>query len=120
MTTRLIRHLAFIALLALSPATSYAQDAASLRLRWEADPPAHGLQTVCGRVFNDGSVAARRVRLRVEGLDERGDVSGRRDGEVVGGIWPRSIGLFCISMMAGAASYRVTVTGADWVTEQAP
>ena len=120
MTTRLMRHLAFIGLLALYPSTGHAQDPASLRLRWEVDPPAHGLQTVCGRVFNDGPVATRRVRLRVEGLNERGDVSGRRDGEVVGGIWPRSIGLFCISMVAGAASYRVTVIGADWVTEQAP
>ena len=83
MSTRLMRHVALMGLLALSPSTSQAQDpvgAAALRIRWEADPPAHGLQTVCGRVFNDGPVDARRVRVRVEGLDERGGVTGRRMG----------------------------------------
>ena len=120
MTTRLMRHLVVVSLLALSPSTSQAQEAegaTSLRVRWETDPPAHGLQTVCGRVFNDGRVSARRVRIRVEALDERGVVTGRRDGEVLGQISPRSAGLFCITMNAGAATHRVTVAGADWVAE---
>lgn len=118
MTTRLMRHLAFMGLLALSPSTSQAQEpvgATTLRIRWESDPPVHGLQTVCGRVFNDGPVDARRVRVRVEGLDERGGVTGRRDGDVLGEVSSMSIGRFCISMSAGAATYRVTIVGADWV-----
>ena len=118
MTRRLMRQLAFMGLLALSPSTSQAQEplgATALRIRWEADPPVHGLQTVCGRVFNDGPVDARRVRVRVEGLDERGGVTGRRDGDVLGGVSFRGIGLFCLSMSAGAATYRVTIVGADWV-----
>jgi hypothetical protein len=115
-----MRHLAFMGLLASSPSTTHAQEflgATALRIQWEADPPVHGLQTVCGRVFNDGPVDARRVRVRVEGLDERGGVTGRRDGDVLGQISSRSIGLFCISMFAGAASYRVTIIGADWVAK---
>jgi hypothetical protein len=123
MTTRLIRHLAFMGLLALSPSTSQAQDpvgATALRIRWESDQPVSGLQTVCGRVFNDGPVDARHVRVRVEGLDERGGVTGRRDGEV-GQVWSRSIGRFCLTMSAGAATYRVTIVGAEWVAgPQAP
>lgn len=118
MTARLMRHLAFLGLLALFPSTSQAQEpvgATALRIRWEVDPPAHGLQTVCGRVLNDGPVDARRVRVRVEGLDERGGVTGRRDGDVLGRVSSRGIGLFCISMSAGAATYRVTIVGADWV-----
>ena len=52
-------------------------DDSFLRLRWEVDPPAHGLQTVCGRVFNDRTMAARRVRVRV-------DVRGQQRVVVVG------------------------------------
>lgn len=118
MTTRLMRHLAFMGLLALPPSTSQAQEpmgATALRLRWEVDAPAQGLQTVCGRVFNDGSVDAKRVRVRVEGLDERGVVTGRRDGEVLGQVSSRGLGLFCLTMSAGAATYRVTIVGTEWV-----
>jgi hypothetical protein len=118
-----MRHLAFMGLLALYPSTSHAQEpvgATALRIRWESDQPVSGLQTVCGRVFNDGPVDARRVRVRVEGLDERGGVAQRRDGDV-GQVWSRSIGRFCLTMSAGAATYRVTIVGAEWVAgPQAP
>ena len=79
MTTRLMGHLAFMGLLALYPSTGQAQEpvgATALRLQWESDQPVSGLQAVCGRVFNDGPVDARRVRVRVEGLDERGGEMG--------------------------------------------
>ena len=117
MTTRLMRPLAFMSLLALSPSTSQAQEpvgATALRIQWESDQPVSGLQAVCGRVFNDGPVDARRVRVRVEGLDERGVVTGRRDGDV-GQVWSRSIGRFCLTMSAGAATHRVTIVGVEWV-----
>jgi hypothetical protein len=121
MTMRRMGYVALVGWLALLPSGSPAQDAAVdasfLRLRWEVDPPAQGLQTVCGRVFNDQQMAARRVRVRVEGLDERGEVTRRRDGDVLGQISPRSAGLFCVSMAAGAATYRVTVVSVDWVAE---
>jgi hypothetical protein len=112
-----MRHLAFMSLLAFFPSTSRAQEpvgATALRIVWEAGQPVSGLQTVCGRVFNDGPVDARRVRVRVEGLDERGGVTQRRDGDA-GQVWSRSIGRFCLTMSAGAATYRVTIVGADWV-----
>ena len=120
MTMRRMGYVAVVGWLALLPSGSPAQDAvdaSSLRLRWDVDPPAQGLQTVCGRVFNDQQMAARRVRVRVEGLDERGDVTRRRDGDVLGQISSRSAGLFCVSMAAGAATYRVTVVSVDWVAE---
>jgi len=120
MTTRLMRPLAFMGLLALSPSTSQAQepvDATGLRVLWEVDPPAHGLQTVCGRVFNDGPVDAQRVRVRVEGLNERGGVTGRRDGDVLGQVWSRGVGLFCLTTSAGAATYRVTIVSVEWVAK---
>jgi hypothetical protein len=122
-TTRLMRHLAFMGLLALYPSTNQAQEtggATALRIRWESDQPVSGLQAVCGRVFNDGPMDARHVRVRVEGLDERGGVTGRRDGDV-GQVWSGSIGRFCLTMSAGAATYRVTIVGAEWVAgPQAP
>jgi hypothetical protein len=118
MTRQLLRHVAFMGLLAVSPSTSQAQEpvgATALRIRWEVDPPVHGLQTVCGRVSNDGPVDARRVRVRVEGLDERGGVTARRDGEVLGRVSSRGIGRFCLTTSAGAATYRVTIVGVEWV-----
>ena len=120
MTMRRIGYVALVGWLTVLPWGSPAQeamDASSLRLRWDVDPPAQGLQTVCGRVFNDQQMAARRVRVRVEGLDERGEVTRRRDGDVLGQISSRSAGLFCVSMAAGAATYRVTVVSVDWVAE---
>ena len=123
MTMRLMRYAAFIGLLAVLPSAPQAQqsvDASSLRLRWEVDPPAHGLQTVCGRVFNDRSMAARRVRVQVEGLDDRGGVTARREGDVLGQISPRSLGLFCVSMIAGSATYRVTIIAAEWASTESP
>lgn len=116
MTIRLTRHLILLGLV-LSSSTGQAQEPAGatyLRILWESDPPVHGLQTVCGRVFNDGPVSARRVRVRVEGLDERGRVAGRRDGDVLGQISSRTSGLFCITMYAGATTYRVTIADAEW------
>ena len=120
MTMRLMRYVALVSGLVLLPSTSPAQesvDARYLRLRWEVGPPASGLQTVCGRVFNDRPMSARRVRLRLEGLDQGGGVTARRDGEVIGQISSGSAGLFCISMLAGAASYRVTIIAVEWVAE---
>jgi len=117
MTMRLMRPLAFMSLLALSPSTSQAQEpvgATALRIQWEVDQPVSGLQAVCGRVLNDGPVDARRVRVRVEGLDERGGVTQRRDGDV-GQVSSRSIGRFCLTMSAGAATHRVTIVGVEWV-----
>src|SRR4026207_1748713 len=83
MTMRRMGYVAVVGWLALLPSGSPAQDAvqaSSLRLRGDVEPPARGLQTVCGRVFNDQQRAARRVRVRVEGLDERGEGTRRRGG----------------------------------------
>jgi hypothetical protein len=60
-------------------------------------------------------VSATHVRLRVEGLDERGAVTGRREAEVLGQVPSEGNALYCITMFAGAATYRVTVIGADWM-----
>ena len=121
MTMRLMRYVALVGGQVLLPSTSPAQEAvdaaSSLRLRWEVDPPASGLQTVCGRVFNDRPMSVRRVRLRLEGLDERGAVTRTRDGEVLGQVSPGSAGLFCMTTQAGAASYRVTIVAVEWVSE---
>lgn len=116
MTIRLIRCVALAGLLVSAPATGRAQDAAStsLRVRWDVDQPVSGLLTVCGRVFNDRPMTAVRVRVRAEGLDERGGVVSRREGQVLGQISSGSAGLFCITMAAGPVSYRVTVISADW------
>ncbi len=115
---RSMRHLAFMGLLAIFLSTSQAQErvgASPLRISWELDAPAQGFQAVCGRVINDGPVDAKRVRVRVEGLDERGGVITRRDGDVLGQVSSKGLGRFCLTMAAGAADYRVTILNAEWV-----
>ena len=122
MAMRRVRHVTLLGWLALGlwSSTSGAEEAAGpsgLRIRWDADPPASGLQAVCGRVFNDGPVDARLVRVRVEGLDDRGAVITRRDGDVLGQVWSRGAGLFCLSMSAGAAQYRVSIIAVQWASK---
>jgi hypothetical protein len=117
MTRRLMRCATLMGLLVLSPAVSQAEEpvgVTSLQVRWEVDPPRNGLQAVCGHVFNDRPMNAARVRLRVEGLDERGAVTRRREAEVLGQVPSGGSALYCITMFAGAVTYRVTVIGADW------
>jgi hypothetical protein len=116
MTRRLWWCAALMGALALSPAKSEGEGpaATALRVQWQADPPRSGLQAVCGHVSNDRPMSAAHVRLRVEGLDERGGVTGRREAEVLGQVPSGGNALYCITMFAGAATYRVTVIGAEW------
>jgi hypothetical protein len=117
MTRRLMRCAALMGLLVLSPAKSHGEGpvgATPLQVRWEADLPRSGLQAVCGHVSNDRPMSAVHVRLRVEGLDERGGVTGRREADVLGQVPSGGNALYCITMFAGAVTYRVTVIGADW------
>jgi hypothetical protein len=117
MTRRVIRGAALMGCLVLSPAMGQAQapgEAIPLRVQWEADAPRSGLQAVCGHVFNDRPTTAVRVRLRVEGLDGRGGVTAQREGDVLGSVPSGGNALYCITMFAGPATYRVTVIGADW------
>lgn len=119
MTIRLIRCVALAGLLLSSPAAGQAQDAAttSLRVRWDVDQPVAGLLTVCGRVFNDRPMTAVGVRVRAEGLDQSGAVVSQREGQVLGQISSGSAGLFCITMAAGPAAFRVTVISAGWTSD---
>src|SRR4029077_5328178 len=99
----------------MSPAKSQGADGpVGLQVRWAADPPRSGLQAVCGHVSNDRPMTAVRVRLRVGGLKEHGDVTGPREAEVLGQVPSGGNALYCITMFAGAATYRVTVVGVEW------
>lgn len=107
-----------IAVLVGSPTGGWAQNlggGAPMRVEWEADRARNGLQAVCGRVFNDRPVTALRVRLWVEGLDASGHVMNSRDAEVRGEVPSNGNAFFCVPVRAGAETYRVTVTGADWM-----
>jgi len=91
-----------------------------LRVEWEADPPRDGLQAVCGKVRNDQPVAAWHVVLLVEGLNGREQVTNSRQVEVLGDVPSNGYAEFCVPELAGAATYRVRVIGADWMSPQAP
>jgi hypothetical protein len=108
---------ALMGLLVLSPAGGQGEGAdgpVGLQVRWEVAPVRSGLQAVCGHVSNERPMTAARVRLRVEGLNEQGGVTGQREAEVLGQVPSGGSALYCISMFAGAATYRVTVVGVQW------
>jgi hypothetical protein len=87
-----------------------------LRVEWEADPPRDGLQAVCGRVLNDQPVSAWHVVLLVEELDGMERVMNSRQVEVLGEVPSEGYAVFCVPEPAGAATYRVRVIGADWMS----
>jgi hypothetical protein len=73
-----------------------------------------GWRAVCGDVRNVGHVPARSVAIRVEGLDSAGQAVSTRDRYIHAGVPVGSRSVFCVPMPAGAASYNVTIRGADW------
>jgi len=91
-----------------------------LRPSWSDSAMADGWRAICGDVRNVRPVAARSVALRVEGHDGAGNVVSARDRYVAADVPAGSRAVFCVPMPAGAASYNVTVVGADWVTIQGP
>ena len=106
----------FLAAVAAAPVPATAQgptDGPLLRLQWQADPARDGVQAVCGEVLNDGGLAADHVRLLVEELDANGRVINSRELEVLGEVPADGRSYFCVPEPAGAATYRLSVSGAD-------
>ena len=109
----------FLAAMAAGPGIGAAQSPPApppLRVQFEVDPPRDGLQAVCGRVFNDQSVAAWHVVLLVEGLDGAEQVTKSRQVEVMGEVPSAGWAFFCVPEQTGATTYRVRVIGADWMS----
>jgi hypothetical protein len=116
---RILWSACFMAAVAAGPGASAAespQAAPPLRVQWEVDQPRDGMQAVCGRVFNDQSVAAWHVVLLVEGLDGMNQVASSREAEVLGDVPSEGWAFFCVPEQEGASTYRVRVIGADWMT----
>ncbi len=119
MIKQILSSACLVAVVAGGPGMSLAQDPQAgrpLRVQWSADLPRDGVQGVCGRVFNDGSVAAWHVVLLVEGLDGTDHVTNSRQIEVLGDVPSEGHAFFCVPEPAGASTYRVRVIGADWMT----
>jgi hypothetical protein len=96
---RILSSACFMAAVAAGPGVSAAQSqpaAPPLRVQWEVDQPRDGLQAVCGRVFNDQSVAAWHVVLLVEGLDGTDQVTKSRQVEVTGEVPSEGWAFFCV------------------------
>ena len=117
MIKQILASACLVAAVAAAPGVGMAQSPQAgplLRVQWEADLPRDGVQGVCGRVFNDGSVAAWHVVLLVEGLDGTDHVTTSRQIEVLGDVPSEGYALFCVPEPAGANTHRVRVIGADW------
>jgi hypothetical protein len=110
-----------IGIAALGVANSaHAQDYAMVggdryfRLEWE---PAvrHGHPEVRGNIFNEWGETAQRIRLRVESLNQAGQVTAVTEMNLPGQITPGTHAFFEVPVPAPAPAYRVSVIGWDWV-----
>jgi hypothetical protein len=86
----------------------------SLRLEWEQVSLRGQWRNLCGRVYNDGSMTARRVFIMFEGLDDGGQVVSSRSAEVIGDVPSRGSAIFCLLVPVKGVTYRVTVPRIDW------
>ncbi len=119
MTARLVALVVMVGTGLSLPALSHSQDkgtatAPYLRVEWELSAARGGYRNMCGRVYNTRSVTARRVGLLAEGIDGAGQVVSTRYKEVLGDVPGSGYSFFCVPLEAGAATYRVSVRGADW------
>ena len=85
-----------------------------IRLEWEAGTTREGKPVIQGHVLNDHSWAAANVRLLVETLDSSGAVVARTQGFVHGLVQFSDRAYFEVPLKARGASYRVTVTAAEF------
>ena len=75
---------------------------------------------VAGYVRNEGGLAARDVRLRVEQLDAGGQVVATSIGYVSGTLTPGRRVYFEVPVPSAAATYRVSVLSFDWINTVGP
>jgi hypothetical protein len=93
---------------------SAAQMVSDLQPSWSDNAMDQGWRAVCGDVRNVGRVPARSVAIRVQGLDSAGQAVSTRDRYINADVPPGRRSVFCVPMPAGAASYNVSILGADW------
>jgi|SRR5215471_4142441 len=86
-----------------------------LRLDWEAGAR-HGRPVIQGYLYNDSLRAANNVGLLVETLDTSGAVTARTVGFVRGIVAFNDRSYFEVPLKTPGASYRVSVTGFDWMS----
>lgn len=85
-----------------------------IRLDWEPGTGRGGRPVIQGYVLNDYGRSAANVRLLVETLDSSGAVVARSPGFVHGLVQFNDRAYFEVPLKATGASYRVTVTAAEW------
>lgn len=85
-----------------------------IRLDWEAGTSRRGRPVIQGYVLNDYGRSAANVLLLVETLDGSGAVVARTSGFVHGLVQFNDRAYFEVPLKAAGASYRVTVTAAEW------
>ena len=83
-------------------------------VEWEVGHGKSGT-VVAGHVRNTYGLAARNVRLHIEGLDGSGKVVSVTVGYVAGTLMPGVRAYFEVPVPPGAATYRVNVLSFDWL-----
>lgn len=101
-----------------SAATETARSAFRVELE-EGGNPHRGL-AVEGYVYNGLPWRITNVRLRVEGMDSAGRVTGESFGWVLGDVAAGGRGSFYVPISSPATAYRATVQSFDKVSLEAP
>jgi hypothetical protein len=78
------------------------------------------LPAIEGQVQNDSRFWVSAVRLRVEGFDGSGQSVGQTSTWTFGNIAPGGRGYFVVPSLAGATTYRITVSAFERISREEP
>lgn len=84
------------------------------KLDWQAGER-RGDPVVYGHIYNNAGFVAGRVRLLVEGVDDKGEVVGQRIDWLGPQLTPGTTAPFEVAAAERAPTYRVSVFAFDWL-----
>jgi len=84
------------------------------KLDWQAGER-RGQPVVYGHIFNNAGFVAGKVRLLVEGVDDKGGVVSQRIGWLGTQLTPGTTAPFEVAAAERASTYRVSVFAFDWL-----
>ncbi len=102
------------------PQSARAADESPLRVQWELSTLSRGGPALEGYVYNDDPYRLGLVQLRIEVLDESGQVTGVGRGWVYGDVPARGRAAFRVRPPSKGASYRITVASFVRISLDAP
>jgi len=89
------------------------------KLEWQGGDR-NGNPVVYGKILNDWGMAATNIRLLVDSLDDKGEITDQRVAWLGSQLTPGMRAYFEVRVPAAAPSYRVSVFAFDWIQMGGP